>query len=65
MKLLIFALCCIAVQLIGFIPFYFKWKKDCKEIWKEMLAVSLQDRFIAWLICFPFWSFPLLVLAGK
>lgn len=53
----------IAVQLIGFIPFYFIWRKDCKEIGKENLAVSLKERFWAWCLSFPFWLFPIIYLA--
>ena len=45
----------IFLQLILFIPFYFIWKKDCKDIGKENLAVSLKERFIAWLVAFPIW----------
>ena len=55
-------LICIGLQLILFLPFYFVWKKDCKEIGKENLAVSLKDRFLAWIVSFPFWLLPILKL---
>ena len=48
-------LICIFLQLILFIPFYFIWKKDCKSIGKENLAVSLEERFIAWILVCPIW----------
>lgn len=34
---------------------YFNWKKDCKEIGKNNLAVSLGERMIAgfWCVTFP------------
>lgn len=50
----------IALQFILFIPFFIIWKKDCKEIGKENLAVSLKERFIAWVIYFPIWLLPFL-----
>lgn len=53
---------CIALQFVLFIPFFIIWKRDCKEIGKENLAVSLKERFTAWVICFPIWLLPLLVL---
>jgi hypothetical protein len=46
---------CITLQLILFIPFYFIWKKDVKKIGKDNLAISLEERFIAWLCIFPIW----------
>jgi hypothetical protein len=55
-------LCSVFLQLVLFIPFYLIWRKDCKEIGKENLAVSLKDRFIAWCLWFPFWLFPILIL---
>ena len=55
-------LCSVFLQLVFFIPFYLIWRKDCKEIGKENLAVSLKDRFIAWCLWFPFWLFPILIL---
>lgn len=45
----------IFLQLILFIPFYFIWKKDCKSIGKQNLAVSLEERFIAWILVCPIW----------
>jgi len=47
-------------QMILFIPFFLLWKKDCKEIGKESLAVSLKERFVAWLIFYPLWVTPFL-----
>ena len=63
MRWVLLELLFIAVQLIGFIPFYFRWRKDCKEIGKEHLAVSLKERFWAWCLSFPFWLFPIIYLA--
>ena len=51
---------CIALQFVLFIPFFIIWKKDCKKIGKENLAVSLKERFAAWVIYFPMWLLPLL-----
>lgn len=51
---------CIALQFILFIPFFIIWKKDCKEIGKENLAVSLKERFTVWVIYFPIWLLPFL-----
>lgn len=51
---------CIALQFILFIPFFIIWKKDCKEIGKENLAVSLKERFTVWVIYFPIWLLSLL-----
>lgn len=50
------------LQLTLFIPFFLMWREDCKRIGKENLAVSLKERFIAWLVCFPFWMIPVIVL---
>lgn len=52
-------LICIVIQLVLFLPFYFIWRKDCEEIGKN-LAVSLEDRFFAWLLYFPIWIIPML-----
>lgn len=52
---------CVFLQFVLFIPLYLVWKKDCKEIGKENLAVSLKERFKAWILVFPFWLFPFLV----
>ena len=56
MEFLIFA----ALQIILFIPFFLVWRKDCKEIGKENLAVSLKERFVMWVIFCPIWSVPFL-----
>lgn len=55
-------LICITLQLIFFIPFYFIWKKDCKKIGKENLAVSLKERFFNWLIYVPLWTIPIILI---
>ena len=49
-----------ALQLVMFIPFYLVWKNDCKTIGKDKLAVSLEERFIAWLIFCPIWVIPVI-----
>lgn len=59
-KLIILAIC-IFLQILLFIPFYFKWKKDCKEIGKDNLAVSLAERFLYWCLVFPFWLVPIMI----
>ena len=46
---------CILLQLISFLPFYLIWRKDCKELGKDNLAVSLEERFFAWLVFCPIW----------
>lgn len=43
----------IVLQLILFILFYLVWRKDCDVIGKDYLAVSLKERFVAWLIFCP------------
>lgn len=48
-------LICIFLQLVLFIPFYLIYRNDCKKIGKDNLAVSLQERFLAWLILCPIW----------
>lgn len=53
-------LICVALQIILFIPFFLEWKKDCKEIGKENLAVSLKERFMTWIIFCPIWIVPFL-----
>ena len=60
MNLCIEMLICIVLQMVLFIPFYIIWKKDCKEIGKEDLAIPLKDRFLAWVIAFPLWLLPIL-----
>ena len=45
-----------SLQIIFFIPFYFIWRKDCKKIGKNNLAVSLEERFVTWLIVCPIWA---------
>lgn len=56
MKMLI----CIFLQFVSFIPFYIIWVKDCKELGKENLSVSLEERFLTWMIICPIWFMPFL-----
>ena len=66
MSFLFAELICIALQFICFIPFYLTWRKDCKERGKENLAVSLHERFFVWVVSFPIWAVPiLLMMKGK
>ena len=46
----------VILQIVLFIPFYLIWRKDCKEIGKDKLAVSLEERFLSWLIVCPIWA---------
>jgi hypothetical protein len=46
---------CILLQLILFLPFYLLWRKDCKKLGKDNLAVSLEERFFVWLGFCPIW----------
>lgn len=42
-------------ELLGILGIVINWKKDCKELGKENLAVSLKERifaYVVWLI-FP------------
>ena len=48
------------LQFVLFIPFYLFWRRDCKKYGKENLAVSLKERFTAWIIFFPIWIVPFL-----
>ena len=50
----------IVLQLIMFIPFYLIWRKDCKTIGKSNLAVSLEERFVAWILFCPIWVIPII-----
>lgn len=52
----------IFAQFVLFIPFYLNWRKDCKILGKENLAVSLKERFYAWLFVCPLWMLPVLCL---
>ena len=58
-------LICAVLQFLLFIPFYLEWRKDCKEIGKENLAVSLSERFKAWLLVCPIWAVPLICMKGR
>ena len=62
MKFLVVELIVISIQFLLFVPFYFIWRKDCKEIGKENLAVSLKERFTAWLLFCPMWAVPIIAL---
>ena len=48
-------LICFLLQFVLFLPLYFVWRNDCKKIGKDNLAVSLQERFIYWLMLCPIW----------
>jgi hypothetical protein len=48
-------LICFLLQLVLFVPFYLIWRNDCKEIGKNNLAVSLEERFMYWLMLCPIW----------
>ena len=58
---LIITLIAVFLQLVLFVPVYFVWKKDCKEIGKENLASSLGDRFKNWLVLCPIWLVPIII----
>jgi hypothetical protein len=62
---IIFEIVCVVLQFVLFLPFYLIWRKDCREIGKENLAVSLGERFEAWLICCPLWALPIVDLIKK
>ena len=51
---------CVAMQIVGFFPFFLIWRKDCKEIGKDNLAVSLGERIVTWIAFCPFWMVPIL-----
>lgn len=59
-RIIIF-LICISMQLILSIPIYIIYKKDCKQLGKENLAVSFKERFIASILVFPLWILPFLI----
>ena len=59
MNFWIFEIIMVVLQLLLFIPFYIEWRNDCKEIGKENLAVSLYERFFAWIVFFPLWTVPI------
>lgn len=48
------------LQFVLFIPFYLIWRRDCKKYGKDNLAVSLGERFRAWVIVVPLWLLPFL-----
>ena len=60
----VIAIAGFVIQLLGFIPFYFIYKKDCREIGKDNLAVSLSERFVSWCLFVPFWLIGLTVAFG-
>jgi len=49
MKVLI--LIVLALNLMMYVWIYFTWRKDCKEIGKDQLAVSLGERMRAAFLC--------------
>lgn len=54
--MIIFALVIFIIQLFGYIPVYLIWKRDCKTIGRERLAVPLSDRTMNYiLICLMAW----------
>lgn len=59
-KFIIEEIVCVFLQTALFIPFFVDWIHDCKKFGKENLAVSLKERFKAWILVFPFWLFPIL-----
>jgi hypothetical protein len=62
MNFWILELICLILQFVCFLPFYFVWRNDCKEIGKDNLAVPLKERFFVWCIAFPIWVIPILQL---
>ena len=61
---LLMLLICVVLQIVLFIPFFFVWRKDCRIYGKDNLAVSLRERFTAWLVMCPLWIVPVLVVKG-
>ncbi len=55
----------IALQLILFLPFFFVWIKDRKELEKSNLAVDLGDRFFCWVMYCPIWFIPIVKLLAE
>ena len=53
-------LICAALQIILFVPFFIIWRNDCRKFGKDNLAVSLQERFTAWILFCPIWIVPFL-----
>lgn len=49
MKVLILIL--LALNMITYALVYFSWRRDCKEIGKDQLAVSLGERIRATFLC--------------
>lgn len=49
-----------ALQFILFVPFFIIWKNDCRELGKDNLAASLEERLIAWITLCPIWIIPFL-----
>lgn len=62
MNFWLFELTCVAAQLVLFTPFWLKWRKDCREIGEENLAVPLSKRFFIWISFFPIWAIPIFQL---
>lgn len=63
MSFLIAELISIVLQFVLFLPFYLIYRKDCKQIGKENLAVPLSERFFIWVIYCPIWVVPILQLS--
>ena len=51
MEMKILILVVIALNLPAYVWVYFSWRKDCKEIGKDQLAVSLGERIKALFLC--------------
>ena len=51
MEMKVLILIVIALNLPAYAWVYFSWRKDCKEIGKDQLAVSLGERIKALFLC--------------
>lgn len=58
-------LICATLQISLFIPFFIIWINDCRKFGKDNLAVSLEKRFMAWIILCPIWILPFLPVDKK
>ena len=56
-------LCCVAVQVFSFAPFYVAWKQDLEKYGND-LGVALWKRFAVWLLICPVWALPFAVMLG-
>lgn len=50
-----------ALQFILFVPLFITWKNDCRELGKDNLAASLEERFVVWIALCPIWIIPFFV----